>query len=289
MKFKRIGIIAKDNSESYRELYERVFALIRRQGSEILLTEYLSLLFPSMEKADIKDFPGAIDLCIIFGGDGTFLYASRILYGHDVPLAGINLGRLGFLTEIPADMACITLEEIIKGNYSIDTRLMLESTITEDDRLIYRNYALNDIVVTSKTVARVIELDCHINGLPLTTYVADGIIISTTTGSSAYNLSVGGPVVNPRVKALLISPISPHSLTHRPLVIPEDSVISVPLSGTQKNLIVTADGQVAHCIRDDLTLTVKSARKPIPIIHARSRNYYDILKKKLHWGIGNAY
>ncbi len=289
MIFKRVGIIAKNNSAKYTDLYKKVFEILRKHGSEIILTDYISSLFPVMDKTDIDNFPLEIDLCIIFGGDGTFLYASRLLYGHDVPLAGVNLGRLGFLTEISADRICTALAEILEGNFIMDFRLMLKGIISKDGNILHENYALNDIVVTNKTVARVTELDCYINSLPLATYIADGIIISTSTGSSAYSLSVGGPIINPRVKALLIAPISPHSLTHRPLVIPEDSIVTINLTGNHKNLIVTSDGQVAHSIEDDMLLTVRAASEPIKIIHAESWNYYEILKEKLHWGIGNAY
>lgn len=290
MGFNRVGVIAKQNSSNYRGLYEKVFGLLNAYETEIVLTDYISTLFPdSYQKKDIADFPESVDLCIVFGGDGTFLYASRILYGYSVPLTGVNLGRLGFLTEIPAEKACSALKEILEGNYVLENRYMLKGSITKNNKLIHENYALNDIVITNKAVARVIELDCHINNLPLTTYVADGIIISTGTGSSAYALSVGGPLMNPKVKALLIAPISPHSLTHRPLVIPEDSVITVPLPGSKKGLIVTVDGQVAHILEEDAELTVVTSPKPLQIIHAKSRNYYDILKEKLNWGIGNAY
>lgn len=290
MNFKKVGMIAKENSIDYKHLFEQIIRVLKQYDIEIILTEYLASLFPSgYTIKDISDFPQDIDLCIVFGGDGTFLYASRVLYGYAVPLAGINLGRLGFLTEIPEDKASKAIEEILIGNYILDHRFMLKSTIMKDNIPLFKNYALNDIVITNKTVARVIELDCYINDYPLTTYVADGIIISTSTGSSAYGLSVGGPVINPKVKAILIAPISPHSLNHRPLVIPEDSVITVPLTGSYKELIVTIDGQVAHSISKEMLLKVQASSKPLQIVHAKDRNYYDILKEKLHWGIGNAY
>lgn len=288
--FKRIGIIAKNNSSDYKTLYKSIFDLLLSYDAKIILTDYIASIFPSDHaKRDISIFPEDIDLCIVFGGDGTFLYAARVLYGFSVPVIGVNLGRLGFLTEISTEKASSSIEEILKGDYILDSRHMLKSTISDKTKILFQNYALNDIVVTNKTVARVIELDCHINDHPLTTYVADGIIISTTTGSSAYSLSVGGPVINPKVKALLICPISPHSLTHRPVVIPEESVITVPLTGEKKGLVVTIDGQVAHTVEKDLLLTVKVSSRPLNIIHAKSRNYYDILKEKLHWGIRNAY
>ncbi len=225
----------------------------------------------------------AIDLYIAFGGDGTLLSLVRQAGPTDVPFVGINAGRLGFLADIKLEKMRQALAKIIKGRYDIDNRMALESEVEVYGGKIKKLRSLNDIVV-SGIRGRLITLDVHVNEEYLNTYRADGIIISTPTGSTAYSLSAGGPIVNPKLSGIIITPVCPHTMSNRPIILPPDSILKVFVSGKgQKEVKIIADGQVECLMGNRNMLVVQKAIKPVKLISPGRNSFYGILREKLNW------
>lgn len=219
------------------------------------------------------------------GGDGTLLHAVRIIEGSEIPILGVNLGSLGFLTEVTQDELYSTLENVLNGRYSIERRMMIEAKIIKSDKVIADFKALNDAVITEADIARMITLKVTINSEYLTTYKADGLIISTPTGSTAYSLAAGGPIIDPKMKVLMLTPICPHTLTVRPMIITEDSIITVePIS--QNRAILTIDGQQVRSLVPPDKVEIRKASQEICLITPQQRSFYQVLRSKLRWSGG---
>jgi len=289
MAFQHIAVIAKKGSTHYRDFYQRLLQFIRDSHRRVTCCTYLTGLLGLKGSDHGNDRLAQADLCIVCGGDGTFLHANRLLHTHQAALIGINLGKLGFLTEVPVEHTFEVLTDVFNGNYEIEERLMLEACIMHGDAVLSKDQALNDVVITNSQIARIIDIDCYVDGYPLTTYVADGVMVSTPTGSSAYALSAGGPVMAPHLRVLLITPICPHSLSHRPLVVSPRACITMQYDNPDKETLVTIDGQVSHPFAHDKRIVIKQSDYRATIVHPKGRNYFDILKSKLKWGMGNAY
>ncbi|HYS03764.1 MAG TPA: NAD(+)/NADH kinase [Candidatus Dormibacteraeota bacterium] len=224
------------------------------------------------------------DLYIVIGGDGTLLMVARDLAARPRPILGINLGGLGFLTETgPGEMEEILIE-ILDGRYALDRRIGLEVSIVRGGKTVMRQVTLNDAVINKGALARIIELRLSIDRDPVTTYKSDGLIISTPTGSTAYSLSAGGPIIHPSLKAFLITPICPHTLSMRPLVLPDDSTAEVSLHTGDSEVYLTLDGQVGHALRTKDRVRVRRSRQPILMVRSPRKSYFEVLRHKLHWG-----
>jgi NAD+ kinase len=224
-------------------------------------------------------------LIVVLGGDGTFLDAARSVAGFNVPLLGVNLGRLGFLADIPPERMLTSVDKILAGNYKLEERFLLDGSVIRDGEVIYRDFAFNDVVVTKRDVARMIEFATHINGSYVSNHRADGLIIATPTGSTAYALSGGGPVVHPALEALVISPICPHTLSDRPIVVDASSEIGVTLNPLNTNPVqVTWDGQNSLHLEIGDQVLIRRSEFNIKLIHPTDYDYFSILRDKLHWG-----
>ncbi len=230
-----------------------------------------------------KEFCQRIDMVVSLGGDGTILRAARIIGDSGKPILGINFGGLGFLTESPPQKIEETLDNISKGNFYIQERMLLNAS-KEGEPESY--IALNDVVVSGEAISRLIKLEVAVNGENLTTYTADGLIISTPTGSTAHSLSAGGPIISPDTEMILLTPICPHTLTNRPLIVNKDSEISigVSLNPHPRKGLITIDGQTVFHIAKDERLIIKSAPFYIKLITFRTNSYFEILRQKLNWG-----
>jgi NAD+ kinase len=230
---------------------------------------------------------GSADVVIAFGGDGTLLDAARAV-AHatsDVPVVGINLGRLGFLTEVGRAEMTEALEALLAGRTHIETRLMLMGVVRRDGTVSDPQLALNDIVVTRGALSRMIEMDVHVDGQFVSHVKADGLIIATATGSTAYNLSAGGPIVHPSVDALVLTPIAPHTLTHRPLVLPASARIDLhPRIDAQADLLVTFDGQLGVPLTSGDVVETSRAPRQLRFLRTSTRTHFDMLREKLKWG-----
>jgi NAD+ kinase len=230
------------------------------------------------------DSPENLDALLTLGGDGTLLRGARLIASHQVPILGINMGRLGFLTCCPANGLTQALEHLSKKEYLTETRMALVATLGGGKNRTHSWVALNDVVVHKGGVARVVSLRVGVNGEPIATYAADGVVISTPTGSTAYSLSAGGPVVFPTLESILVTPVSPHTLAIRPLLLPSTSEVTVQPDDATADILVTVDGQSGATFGDGETLRVRCAERGILIIRFPSTTFFATLRKKLGWG-----
>ncbi|MBF0175750.1 MAG: NAD(+)/NADH kinase [Magnetococcales bacterium] len=224
------------------------------------------------------------DLMVVLGGDGTFIAASRHMGGADVPLLGINMGRLGFLTEIPHAEMAETLENVLAGHHSIEERMLLETTVVRAGEQVFSAFTLNDVVIHKGEIARMIEFAVEVDDQFVCTSRADGLIVSTPTGSTGYALAAGGPIIHPALEAILLVPISPHTLTNRPIVLPAEGVVAVTLAPNDSDRMATLDGQTVCPLENGDRVLIRRARHRLKLMHTPNRSYYEILRSKLLWG-----
>ncbi|MFQ5645916.1 MAG: NAD(+)/NADH kinase [bacterium] len=228
------------------------------------------------------------ELLIVLGGDGTILNAARSVIGHDIPILGVNLGRLGFLAEFsPADLY-LYLDEILAGNYNLDHRIMLKAEVFRNQEPVAEYCALNELILHKEAIARVICLRTTINGDFLNNFSSDGIIVATPTGSTAYSLSAGGPIVQPGMEALVIAPICPHTLSNRPLVVPDSSVVEVTLIRSLSKVYLTMDGQEGKEIYPGDLIKIRKTKDRISLVCHPRIDYYTMLREKLGWGVSSS-
>jgi NAD+ kinase len=228
---------------------------------------------------------GKVDLVVVLGGDGTLLATARELGERAVPILGVNLGSLGFLTEISRDELYRALEDVLAGRYRVESRMRLEVTSLRGERTLGRFLALNDAVIGKSALSRMIDLETLADGSPVTTYHADGLIAATPTGSSAYSLSAGGPLLLPEFEAIVLTPICPHTLTQRPLVLPETSRVEIRVHAARGGDVhLTVDGQVGHALAEGDRVCVRRAEHPVRLLVPPARNRFEVMRAKLRWG-----
>jgi NAD+ kinase len=224
------------------------------------------------------------DFIIVLGGDGTLLSVSRSLKGKDVPILGVNLGGLGFLTEISLEELPSMIERVSNGDFAISKRVMLDVGVWRDGNQIFEFAILNDAVISKDALARIIDIETYVDGEYLTTYKSDGLILSTATGSTGYSLSAGGPILYPSLKNIVITPISPHMLTNRPIIVSKDVVIRATLKSKDERVVLTLDGQIGFPLEYGDEVIVKESRHIVRLIKSSSKGYFEILRTKLKWG-----
>lgn len=287
--FKTIGIIGKASDPGiadtlailYRYLKQHNYAVIVDRLSAEFLAE------PGVEICDIEAIGQRCDLIIAAGGDGTFLSAARAIAQYDIPLVGINLGRLGFLVDISPYELLPKLNNILTGHYSEERRYLLRTKIIRDHRVFNEQTAVNEVVVHRWVTPSMIEIVTHINGVYLNSQRSDGMIVSTPTGSTAYSLSAGGPILHPSLNALVLVPLNPHTLSNRPIVIDDSAEIEISFCQTKQiNALVTCDHlEIPEVLISDKIL-IKKDPKPIRILHPEGHDFFEILRKKLNWSGG---
>lgn len=285
--FRHIGIIAKRDDAAVLTTVERLARYLLERG---LLIYPDPVAAPVTETTPVSraEMGPHCDLCIVVGGDGTLLDAGRYMAPHDVPIVGVNRGRLGFMVDVSPDDMSARLDEILDGQGIREDRLMIEAQPDVQGDPIKRFLALNDVVVRNRAFARLLEFDTRINGEFVTRHRADGIVISTPTGSTAYALSSGGPIVHTGIDALTLVPICPHTLSDRPLVINANSELEVVVHGDNTEALVTWDGQVSHPLAGGDRIRIRASDKRMTLIHPPGYDYFHILRSKLHWGRGQA-
>ncbi|MGD9581279.1 MAG: NAD(+)/NADH kinase [Vampirovibrionia bacterium] len=279
--FKNIGILYNENHENAIKIVELITEIFKKHGSEI----FYQCLNPKKSQF-FKDFCIVPDLIIVVGGDGTFLSASRTFADKSVPLLGVNSGNLGFLSQLAIDKIDQGLEKLFNYDFRIEERLMLQAFDDIDNpKNIYT--ALNDIVIKRGALSSPLTLSVHVGEDKVNDFLGDGLIVSTPTGSTAYNLSVGGPIVAPCMKAMVLSPISSHSLAMRPVVIPEDEVVKITITNNPGIVYLNADGQEYVQLEKNHCLYVKKAdfKARLLLLGKTDDCFFDILRSKLHWGI----
>jgi len=276
---KRVGFVLRPDSPNIRPLYEDVKAKFEERGIEVLLG-HISAKMIGVEGTYFDEMCKIVDLLVSLGGDGTLLSLVRRSYGHDKPVLGINAGNLGFLADISLDSVPKLIDKLLADDYRIDERMMIEGYIERNGEK-KEFYAFNDVVITRPTIARMIEIDASIDNDWFNTYRGDGLIISTPTGSTAYNLSLGGPILYPLSKVFIMTPIAPHSLTQRPLVVPIN--FNIKLKSANK-LVVMVDGQDNYNMIEGDRLVIKGASMNAKLLHQKEHSYFKVLRDKLSWG-----
>lgn len=280
----RIGIIAKPKKMA-GEVISSIVNWCKEKGFDFFVdSESASLagIESSWKRVDVVE---RSDLIIVLGGDGTLLSVARIVYGRDVPLLGVNLGSLGFMTEFTLDELFPMLQRIVDGEYQIEERSMLEATIIRHDREIATYRTLNDVVINKGTLARIIELETYVDGEFLTTYRADGLIISTPTGSTAYSLAASGPILYPTIQAMVLTPICPFTLSQRSIVLMDSVLVEVILLTEKEDVFVTLDGQEGFALRVKDKIRVRKAPCGVKLIKNPYRSFFEVLRTKLKWGL----
>jgi NAD+ kinase len=281
---KSVGIIYKHNFEPAREECSRLKEWLEHRGIVVYTEEMSARTTVRRYSEEVTSIPDTVDWVAVLGGDGTLLGAARNVGEYGLPILGINLGGLGFLTEIPAKRLYEDMERLIAGEIDIETRLMLQAQVIRDGEELCCFSALNDVVINKGALARIIELRVCINDRFLTTFRADGLIISTPTGSTGHNLSAGGPILYPDLEALLVTPICPFTLTHRPIIIPDTSMIEISMGHHSEEVLITFDGQVGFDLMDHDRVIVSKSEKKLRLIKSPNQDYFDILRTKLKWG-----
>jgi NAD+ kinase len=272
---RKIGIVIKQNHPEKKAVLEKLTCWLRDEQKQVLLLDSFSK----------KKIP-RVDLIIVLGGDGTLLSVARAVASIDVPILAVNLGSLGFLTEVTIEELYSTLTQIFKNDYDTASRAMLQGRIFRGRKQIKNQTVMNDIVVNKGSFARLIHLDVYLDGQFMTGLRGDGIIVSSATGSTAYTLSSGGPIVHPSVDAIVLTPIAPHTLTHRPIVIPVSSEVRISLKSPEPGPTVTFDGQELFPLQTDDIVCIKQSTHRLRLIRSPYRNYYQVLRQKLRWGEG---
>jgi len=280
----RLGIIGKTNRKEVFEITEELCKWLEERRVETFVEEEIGSKIGHPNTVPRTKLPENSDVVLVFGGDGTILDVARLVCKNDIPILGVNLGGLGFLTEISIDELHAVLEKVIKGKYKTEKREMLSATIHRDSKIISSHFVLNDVVINKGAIARIIDLAIYIDGSHVTSYRADGLILSTPTGSTAYSLSAGGPIVYPTLPLTIITPISPHTLTNRPLVVSNKTTIKIKVLTETPDIYLTLDGQVGVDLEMGDEIEVKKSETSVKLIKSPYRDYFTILKTKLMWG-----
>jgi NAD+ kinase len=280
---KKIGIICKhDNKEAWELAGKLKVWLDERSIGTILDRGTASYLgFQGVPKEDI---PERADAVVVFGGDGTLLSVARLIGGKGTPIIGVNLGTLGFLTNVPVEQVYPTMEMVLLGQYKVQERVLLDVSIKREGKVISSHHVLNDMVINKGALARIIEIDTFIDGKFLTTFKADGLIVYTPTGSTGYSLSANGPIVHPSLSCLGITPICPHTLTNRPLILPDTVVFEAATRSETEDVYLTLDGQVGFLLKPEDMVEARVASSKIYIVMSPMEDYYHMLRTKLKWG-----
>lgn len=286
MKFNNIGIISKPHAETARQTLQTLCEFLKNKNCQIIFDESTpdAINNCNFEKATRQEIGKLCDLVIVVGGDGTILNAVRSLSHAHVPIVGINVGRLGFLADISPDELEDSLDDILNGSYREEQRFLLEMQVIRDNKIIFEGDAFNDVVVHIRDVARMIEFETRINDEFVNHQRADGIVVSTPTGSTAYALSAGGPILHATLDAITLVPISPHTLSSRPLVINADSQIKILICNTKDGIAqATCDGHLSTDVHVGDHIKVKRKADKITLLHPKQHDYFEILRAKLHW------
>jgi NAD+ kinase len=285
MPIKRVGIVSKPKKTEIREVVPPLIAWLRERAIEVFIDkETASIVESPARPASRNEMAGMVDLLVVLGGDGTLLATARALNRKPVPILAVNLGGLGFLTVITRDEVYPALESVLAGQSQIERRVQIEGELVRADEVISSFLALNDVVLNKGAIARILDFDVLVDGRLISTYKADGLIVSTPTGSTAYSLAAGGPIVAPTVSAFIVTPICAHTLTHRPLVLPDTAQIEISVKSQREAAYLTVDGQVGLATHSDDSVRLRKASSYVEIVQPPAKDYFEILRQKLKWG-----
>ncbi|MBZ0156653.1 MAG: NAD(+)/NADH kinase [Alphaproteobacteria bacterium] len=280
---KRVGIICKKPKAEPMILVKELLPWLIQKGHEVLLDSETadSLSVAGYPRVQI---PEKADMIIVLGGDGTMLGVARLVAGRNIPILGINLGGLGFITEVNRDEIFSAVEKALSGEYVIEERIMLSARVYRSGETFPDFSVLNDVVINKGALARMTDLETFVNGAYVTTFKADGLIISSPTGSTAYSLAAGGPILYPTLNSIILTPICPHTLTNRPIVLPDSVVIEVILKSDSEDVFLTLDGQKGFPLQKGDVIEIRKSEFTTKLLIAPDRDYFKILRSKLKWG-----
>jgi NAD+ kinase len=283
---KRVGLIAKPHAPGLSELLHRLLPWLTQRHVDVFLDADTASAVGETSSYARTIIPDLVDFVMVLGGDGTLLSVARLLEERDIPILGINLGSLGFLTEITTAELFPRLQKVLDGQYVIQERMRLKTCIhRRHGACLPQPVVLNDVVINKGALARIINLETSVDDLYLTTYRADGLIVSTPTGSTAYSMAAGGPIMHPNLQALILNPICPYTLSHRPLVLPDTAHIQVILQTSDEDVRVTLDGQIGVELHYGDVVDIQQAAQPMQLIRTLKKDeYFHILRTKLKWG-----
>jgi len=281
---KTVGIITKPKFPDVKHILTDLVAWLRERKKEVVFDAKTAALIGEPASRQKTQIAARSDMVLVLGGDGTMLSAARLLEERAVPILGVNMGGLGFLTEVTLDQLYPALEKVFAQKFIVEERLMLRADIHRHGEHVAKATVLNDVVVSKGTLARMIEIQILIDGQSVTRLRGDGLIVSTPTGSTAYSLSAGGPIIHPMIQALILTPICPHTLTHRPLLVPGGIALEVTLTSQGEGAMATFDGQVGVALMQGDTVAIAVSEHRTQLIRLPDSSYYDLLRRKLKWG-----
>ncbi len=280
---KKVGIICKTGISEPSEILKGLLPWLKQKGYETYLDiETASTM--NIEGSPRSQIPSLVDVIIVLGGDGTMLSVCRLVGDKGIPILGVNIGGLGFLTEVQKDELYDVLENVLTGKCPMEERMMLSAYVYRHSECVAEYIAMNDVVITKGALARIIDLETYINHVYVNTFKADGLIVSTPTGSTAYALSAGGPIVFPTLNSLVLAPICPHTLTNRPIVLPDDVLIEIVLRSQTEDVFLTLDGQVGFSLKLNDIIEVRQSPFKTKLLTPCGKDYFQILRTKLKWG-----
>lgn len=282
---KRVGIVTKPGATEARGVVTELLAWLAARGLVAVLEKETATLVPSASAPSVgkAELPGHVDLLVVLGGDGTLLSMARAVGDLGVPLLGVNLGGLGFLTATTLDEMLPALEAVLAGRMAVDERMMLAMRVRRNGQRLCEYAALNDVVISKSAMSRIIDFAVSVEGQHATAYRADGLVISTPTGSTAYSLSAGGPILFPTMDAIVLTPICSHTLTNRPIVLPGDLRVEVTLL-VEQEVMATVDGQTGVNLKVRDTVEIVKAASRIRLVRFPEKEFFSVLRTKLKWG-----
>lgn len=281
---KRVGIIAKPERASITSVAPKLLEWLRSRKLEVVCDQETAQCLPGEKGIAREEMAGKVDLLLVLGGDGTLLAAARAMGAQQVPILPVNLGQLGFLTSVKLDELYPILDETLAGKNRISERTQLEATVMRNGKPAETHRALNDAVLSKTTLSRIMDFDLSIDGAFVCNYRADGLIIATPTGSTAYSLSAGGPIVYPVLDAFIVTPICTHQLTNRPLVIPDSAHLEVKFGPEDQTIYLTVDGQKGVELHTGDVVQFKKAATKVQLVRPVRKSYFEVLRNKLKWG-----
>ena len=286
---KCVGVVVKPNHKEARATAWELSDWLEKRGINLIVAgdeeDRKSKTDNSeFETVSVEQFQTKADLIVVLGGDGTMISSARLTGTQEIPVLGINYGSLGYLTEFRIEEMFPALETILAGKYEIDRRVMLDVEHWRENKKVSGGRVLNDVVINKAALARIIELEVELNDLYVNSFRSDGLIVSTPTGSTAYNLSAGGPIIYPSMNAVVMTPICPFTLTNRPIVVPDTAEINLQLKNENEGVVLTLDGQIGFSMRAADRVLIRKSSTTFNLVQPPNRNYFDVLRNKLKWG-----
>ena len=284
MAINTVGIISKPAVAAATDVVPKLLAWLATRGVRVRYDKRTAVYAARHDGLPRDEVPAGCDLVIVLGGDGTLLSAARAIGSRQIPLFAVNLGGLGFLTAITIDELYPELERALRGEHRIGRRKLLHAEVRRGDAIVSRYEALNDVVLTKAAIARMIDLDAFVDDQFMCAYKADGLIVATPTGSTAYSLSAGGPIIFPSVPTICLTPICPHMLTNRPVLVSEASVVEIRCRGEDASVFLTIDGQIGEPLKKEDSVICRSSEYALHLIRPPRMMFFDVLRQKLKWG-----